>query len=153
MDEQQFCQTAQQKRNSARNKRAPHTERDGESERGIRTITEKTRTCIHDRTYLDNDVTKDTKNLVAEGHTPTFLWAEAASYTAYTVNSIPVTPYESWHRRRPYVSNLSFFGSIAYAHVPKEERRKLDKKSSRRIFVFYKTTSKAWKGGIQKAEP
>jgi hypothetical protein len=78
---------------------------------------------------------------------PYFLVGRGGILHGVQLTASPVTPYESWHRRRPYVSNLRFFDSIAYVHVPKEERRKLDKKSSRRIFVFYKTTSKAWKGG------
>jgi hypothetical protein len=85
---------------------------------------------------------------------PYFLVGRGGILHGVQLTASPVTPYESWHRRRPYVSNLRFFDSIAYVHVPKEERSKLDKKISRRIFVFYKTTSKAWKGGgIQKAEP
>ena len=130
---------------------APHTpEQDGVSERSIRTVTEGTRTCIHDAPQADDNVESDTRKLIAECHIPSSLWAEAASYTVYTLNRVlckasPVTPYEAWHNRRPNVSELRPFGSIAYVHIPKVERRKLDQKSSRRIFVGYSNSSKAWR--------
>jgi hypothetical protein len=37
------------------------------------------------------------------------------------------------------------FGSIAFVHIPKAERRKLDQKSLRCIFVGYSATQKAYR--------
>ena len=75
---------------------------------------------------------------------------EAASYTVYTLNRVlskvsPVTPYEAWHNAKPNLSHLRVFGSAAYIHVPKVERRKLDPKSLRCIFVGYSQTQKAYR--------
>ena len=37
------------------------------------------------------------------------------------------------------------FGCVAYAHVPKEKRKKLDEKSVKCIFTRYSPKSKAYK--------
>ena len=37
------------------------------------------------------------------------------------------------------------FGSIAYAHVPNQERSKLDNKSKKLVFIGYNPTSKGYK--------
>lgn len=134
---------------------APHTpEQDGVSERGVRTVTEGTRTCLHDcqppfESWGEN-VTSGTEALVKECRLPFSLWAEAASYTVYTLNRVlskvsSVTPYEAWHNKRPNLSHLRAFGSIAFVHIPKAERRKLDQKSVRCIFVGYSLTQKAYR--------
>jgi hypothetical protein len=73
-----------------------------------------------------------------------------ASFTVYTLNRVlskvsPITPYEGWHNKRPDVPNLRVFGSIAYVHIPKAERRKLGEKSIRCIFVGYSETQKAYR--------
>ena len=41
--------------------------------------------------------------------------------------------------------DLRIFGSIAYAHVPKELRKKLDSKTKECIFLGYSGTSKGYK--------
>ena len=39
------------------------------------------------------------------------------------------TPEEAWRRRKPSVSHLLIFGSLAHAHVPKKQgRKKLDER-------------------------
>ena len=43
------------------------------------------------------------------------------------------------------VSHLRVFGCVAYAHVPKEQRGKLDDKSEKCIFTGYSEQSKAYK--------
>ena len=43
------------------------------------------------------------------------------------------------------VSHLKFFGCVAYAHVPDELRKKLDKKWQKCIFVGYYEDTKAYK--------
>ena len=46
---------------------------------------------------------------------------------------------------KPDVSNLRVFGSIAFVHIPKIERQKLDKKSIRCVFIGYSNTQKAYR--------
>ena len=44
-----------------------------------------------------------------------------------------------------YVTHLRIFGCIAYAQVPKTERKKLDDRGERCIFIGYSEESKAYK--------
>ena len=57
----------------------------------------------------------------------------------------PVTPYQNWYGSKPNLSHLRIFGSIAFIHVPKAERRKLDSKSLKCFFVGYSLTQKAYR--------
>ena len=48
-------------------------------------------------------------------------WAEAVATSVYLLNLSPTkvvvnrTPYEAWHRRKPFVSRLRAFGCVTYA--------------------------------------
>ena len=87
---------------------APHTsQQDGVSERAIRSVTEGTRSCLYDcqpasESFTD-PVTNGTAKLIRDSNLPTYLWAETAAYTVYTLNCVlgktaPVTPHEGWHK-------------------------------------------------------
>ena len=39
-----------------------------------------------------------------------------------------MTPYEAWFNRKPTVDHFKVFGCVAYSHIPKENREKLDEK-------------------------
>ena len=118
------------------------------SERGIRTVTEGARSCLYDSPASSEswgeEVSSGTTKLIKDCRLPLCLWAEAANFTVYSLNrvlcksSFPVTPFEKYHNKRPNLSHLRVFGSIAFVHVPKAERRKLDQKSLRCIFVGYR---------------
>ena len=134
---------------------APYTpQQDGVSERGIRTVTEGARSCLHDcqppSEPWGEAVTIGTGNLIRESRLPISLWGEAAKCTVYTLNRVlnktsPVTPYQRWHNSPPDVSNLRAFGSIAYIHVPDAMRQKWARKSTRCIFTGYCETTKGWR--------
>jgi hypothetical protein len=47
------------------------------------------------------------------------------------------TPYEAWTGKKPIISHLRRVGCLAYAHVPKEERGKLNPKSKALIMLGY----------------
>lgn len=49
-----------------------------------------------------------------------------------------VTPAEAWHGLKPSVKHLKVFGAIAYAHIPKQTRNKLDNRAEKTIIVGYK---------------
>ena len=55
------------------------------------------------------------------------------------------TPYESWFGTKPNVSDLRVFGCICFYHVPKCQRRKLDPKARKAIFVGYPDDTKGYK--------
>ncbi len=112
---------------------APHTpEQNGVAERANRTIVEGGRSLLYAQ------------------HIPLELWAEAISCTVYVLNRVvaktsPVTPYQNWYGTKPDISHLRIFGSSAFIHVPKAERRKLDSKSLKCFFVGYSNTQKAYR--------
>ena len=48
-----------------------------------------------------------------------------------------MTPYETLKGEKPNVANLRSFGCTVYTHIPKDERKKLDPKSRKCIFLGY----------------
>jgi hypothetical protein len=78
-------------------------------------------------------------------------WDEAISIVVYLKNRSPTkilehkTPFEYFYGYKPEVSHLRIFGSKAFAHIPKEDRRKLDAKEIKCIFIGYCTYHKAYK--------
>lgn len=78
-------------------------------------------------------------------------WAEAINTTTYLKNRGPTksfdlkTPFKALLGFKLVVSHLRFFGSKAFSHVPKEDRKKLDLMAIKCIFVGYCTKFKAYK--------
>jgi hypothetical protein len=78
-------------------------------------------------------------------------WAEAVTYAVYILNRGPTNivrdmfPQQAWSGKHHSVSHFRVFGCIAYAHVPKETRSKLDDKSEKCFFIGYDEQSKAYK--------
>lgn len=79
------------------------------------------------------------------------LWVEAINTAVYLKNRIPTksldfkTPFEALLGFKLAVSHSRFFGSKAFSRVPKADRKKLDSKAIKRIFVGYCTEFKAYK--------
>lgn len=93
-----------------------HPEQNSIAERTNRTIVEAGRSLLH------------AKHLAIE------LWGEAIAFTVYTLNRVSnsissTTHHQMWNGLIPNVSHLRIFGSIAFFHIPKVDRRKLDSKS------------------------
>jgi len=90
-----------------------HPEQNGVSERANRTIVERAKSMLH------------ASKLGLE------FWAEATATTIYLKNRSPtkavegMTPYEAWFGKKPILGHLKIFGCIAYAHIPKQKRKKL----------------------------
>eukprot|EP00253_Pinus_taeda_P033934 PITA_33934 len=82
---------------------------------------------------------------------PKFLWAEACNITVYVQNKTPhralakITPEKVFIGKTPEVSHFRIFGSLAYCHIPKEERRKLDQTVEKGYLVGYSENVKAYK--------
>ena len=107
-------------------------EQNGAAERLNRTLMEKVRTM-----------------LIECGLSLPF-WAEAVTTANYLRNRSPVsgldkTPYELFTGIKPDVSHLRVFGCVAYAHVPKQLRRKLEPTAVRGVFLGYQPDSKAYR--------
>ncbi|KAJ0586507.1 putative RNA-directed DNA polymerase [Helianthus annuus] len=82
---------------------------------------------------------------------PNSYWAEAVACTTYILNQTitktrpNVTPYEAWNGRKPSVGHFKVFGCLAYVHVLKQHRSKLDIKTEKNVFVGYNTNTKGYK--------
>jgi hypothetical protein len=77
-------------------------------------------------------------------------WVEAVETALYIWNRCLTksvkkrVPRESWTGLKHNVAHLKNFGCVAYAHVPDELRRKLDKKGQKFIFVGYSEETKGY---------
>jgi hypothetical protein len=78
------------------------------------------------------------------------MWAEAVVTASYIRNRSPVTgqtktPWELFHGSKPDVGQVRAFGALAYAHVPKQLRKKLDSRAERGVMVGYATNTKGYR--------
>ena len=108
-------------------------QQNGVAERENRTIIEKAKSMLFD----------------AELAKP--YWAEAVATDVYLGNRSPNSsiggrmPEELWTGETPKLSHLKVFGCVAYVHVPKELRRKLDPSGEKLLFVGYCESSKGYR--------
>ena len=78
-------------------------------------------------------------------------WEEAINIAVFLKNGSPTkklelqTPFEVFYGYKPEISHLRIFASTDFAHIPKDDRRKLDAKSIECIFVGYCDDTKAYK--------
>ena len=89
--------------------------------------------------------------MLADSKLPPKFWAEALSTAVYLRNRSPtksvegMTPFEAWMGEKPNVEHLRTFGCVVYAHVAKDERKKLDVKTRKCIFLGYGTETKGYR--------
>ena len=108
-------------------------EQNGLAERMNRTLVETVRCMIS-----DSGVSK-------------IFWAEAISTATYIRNRSPCsslnlkTPYEMLNGRKSNVKHIRIFGCTAFAHIPNDERKKLDFKARKCIIVGYGTFTKGYR--------
>ncbi|GMF18160.1 unnamed protein product [Phytophthora fragariaefolia] len=77
-------------------------------------------------------------------------WAESVNTAAWIINRIPnsvniKTPDEIVNKAKPQLKHLKVFGSLGYAHIPDEKRRKLDAKAFRCRFLGYEDGVKGYR--------
>ena len=100
---------------------------------------------------LNRTLVEMIRSMLTNANLPQYFWAEALSTAVYLRNRSPtnsvqgMTPFESLMGRKPDVGNLRVFGCTAYAHIPKDERHKLDPKARKCIFLGYGLTTKAYR--------
>ncbi|KAI5352878.1 hypothetical protein L3X38_005770 [Prunus dulcis] len=96
-------------------------------------------------------IVKISKCLLLEKKIPFDFWAKAVNISLYILNRCPTkalskrTPFEAYSGRKPGVKHLKVFGSLCYAHVPKQQRQKLDFASKRCIFLGYGSCEKGYR--------
>ena len=82
---------------------------------------------------------------------PLKFWGDAVNTVVYLRNRSPSsylngrTPYEFWYNHKPDVSKLRVFGCVCYVHIPDNNRRKLDPKSYKAVFLGYPHDTKGYK--------
>ena len=108
-------------------------EQNGVAERSNRTLVETVRAMLS-----DSGLSKK-------------IWAEAVSTDCYLRNRSSttavrgMTPDEALYGEKPNAQHLKVFGCDAYAHVSKDERRKLDAKAQRCVLLGYGTETKGYR--------
>ncbi|WRX29551.1 Integrase [Theobroma cacao] len=82
---------------------------------------------------------------------PTKFWVKVVNVVVNLLNVLPtkaldaMSPYEAWNGEKPSVAHLRVFGSIYYAKVPDEKRKKFDSKSQVAIHLGFSDTSKGYR--------
>ena len=83
-------------------------------------------------------------------HRPKNYWAKAVSTTVYLLNQTliggaQVSRDEAYFKRKPNMAHVQVFNSIAYVHVAKKKRKKLDSKAEKCILIQYSHEQKGYK--------
>ena len=82
---------------------------------------------------------------------PQRFWAEALTTAVYLRNRSPTkaikgsTPHEALLGVKPKVNHLRIFGCLAYSHISKEERHKLDPKAEKCVLLGYGMATKSYR--------
>lgn len=88
------------------------------------------------------------QSLLVMSGVPKNFWPEAVNWSIHVLNRSPtfavqnMTPEEAWSGCKPVVDHFGVFGSIGYAHVPDQRRKKLDDKGENASFLVLATN---WK--------
>ena len=91
------------------------------------------------------------RSLLSDSKLSKTFWGEALSTANYVLNRCPSsaidfkTPYEMLNNIKPNVKHLKVFGCEAFVHIPEDERKKLDSKSRKCIFLGYGATKKGYR--------
>lgn len=76
-------------------------------------------------------IMKSARTIMKQKNLPKTLWAEAVNTAVYVLNRTShsktpkQTPFEIWYGKKPDLSHVRVFGSVAYMHVPQQMRKKL----------------------------
>ena len=82
---------------------------------------------------------------------PKTFWVETVTCAVFLLNWCLTKavsrriPNESWSDHKSEVSFLQIFGCIAYSHIPREKRKKIDDKNKKCIFIGYSDGTKGYK--------
>jgi hypothetical protein len=91
------------------------------------------------------------RTILLDSTLPHSFWSYAFIWATHTLNRIPnkasgkCTPLEAFLKHKPQFGIFWVFGSIGYAHIPVELRKKLDKRAHWGHVVAYLGVSKGWR--------
>ena len=92
---------------------------------------------------MNRTIVEKVRSMLRMAKLPKSFWGEAVQTACYLINrspSVPLAfeiPERVWTNKEVSYSHLKVFGCRAFAHVPKEQRTKLDDKSIPCIFIGY----------------
>ncbi|KZV39824.1 hypothetical protein F511_27827 [Dorcoceras hygrometricum] len=92
---------------------------------------------------MNRTIMERVRSMLSMAKLPKPFWGEAVRAACYLINrspSVPLNfevPEKLWSGKDPSYSHLRVFGCLAYAHVSKELRQKLDARTTPCIFVGY----------------
>ncbi|KAL0373355.1 UNVERIFIED_CONTAM: Copia protein [Sesamum radiatum] len=89
------------------------------------------------------------RSMMAQANLPISLWRDVILTASYILNrvpskSIPTTPYELWHGRKPNLESLRPWGSARFVHSTSHKYGKLGPRASKLIFIRYCEYSKGY---------
>ena len=100
---------------------------------------------------MNRTLVESVRSVLSGANLPHKFWAKAVATVVYLRNRSPtktidgMTPFEAWKKKRPSISHLRVFVCKANAHVPKDERGKLDSKARKCILVGYGEETKGYR--------
>ena len=100
---------------------------------------------------FNRTIIESARSMLIHAKLPLVFWAEACDTAVYTHNRSPTTslkdktPFECLFGRKPNVSHLRVFSCLTYVLIPQSQRKKLDAKAHRAIFVCYPPGIKGYK--------
>ena len=100
---------------------------------------------------MNNTIVEKVRYMLRMTNMPKSFWCEVVQTTCYLINRSPSVPLEFdipervWTGKDVSYSHLKVFGCKAFVHMPKEQRSKLDSKSTSCIFVGYEDAEFGYK--------
>lgn len=88
--------------------------------------------------------------MLIDSKLPESFWGRACEVFVHIHNRTPTSatpgsvPYSLWHGKLPDVSHLRVFGCLAYVFIRKRDRKALQPKSRKCVFVGYPEGVKGW---------
>ncbi|MEN7973604.1 MAG: reverse transcriptase domain-containing protein, partial [Verrucomicrobiota bacterium] len=99
---------------------------------------------------LNRTLVETARCLLSGANLPLKFWVPAVDTATYLKNRSPTTavdkktPFETFLGFKPSVRHLRVFGCQCFAHVPKDERKKMGKKSVECILLGYSNKTKGY---------
>ena len=92
---------------------------------------------------MNRTIMERVRSMLSMAKLPKPFWGEAVRAACYLINRSPSAPLDFevpekvWSGKHPSYSHLRVFGCLAFAHVSKELRQKLDARTTTCIFIGY----------------
>ena len=99
---------------------------------------------------LNRSLVTIARSMLLDAKLPSKFWGYAILIACYLRNRTPIGPKnltleEAYSGRRPDIRHLRAYRCIAYAHIPKENRLKLEPTAKRCIFIGYMPTTRQYR--------